>query len=122
MLLSVVFQMGRKPATASKPSHSLFLLFFITIFPVLLASLDMGRIDQHWLEEKEDEVDEVQSHQSSPKDCDFSIGEWVYDKSYPLYDATCPYLSTQVSCRRNGRPDLDYEKWRWRPQHCWIPR
>ncbi|KAM0939705.1 putative PMR5 domain, PC-Esterase [Dioscorea sansibarensis] len=120
MILRVVFQMARKPV--SKPSHSLLLLFFITIFPVLLASLDMGGLDQQWLEEKEDEVDEVQSHQPSPKDCDFSIGEWVYDKSYPLYDATCPYLSTQVSCRRNGRPDLDYEKWRWRPQHCWIPR
>ncbi|KAJ0976735.1 hypothetical protein J5N97_012209 [Dioscorea zingiberensis] len=120
MLLRVGLQMAT----------STLLLFFITIlttilltsfhFKQCLASSDMGA--DHWLEEKEDEVDEVQSHQPSPRACDFSIGEWVYDKSLPLYDATCPYISTQVSCQRNGRPDLDYEKWRWRPKQCWIPR
>ncbi|XP_043687548.1 protein ESKIMO 1-like [Telopea speciosissima] len=56
--------------------------------------------------------------------CDIFNGKWVYDSNtYPLYKATqCPFLSDQVSCRRNGRPDFDYEKWRWEPQDCEIPR
>ncbi|XP_072970279.1 protein trichome birefringence-like 36 isoform X1 [Typha angustifolia] len=75
-----------------------------------------------WTGEKDDEVDKIQSHQSMSTDCDLSVGEWVFDASYPLYEANCPYLSKQVSCRRNGRPDTDYEKWRWKPQSCLLPR
>ncbi|KAH7651628.1 PC-Esterase protein [Dioscorea alata] len=56
--------------------------------------------------------------------CDIFEGRWVYDqKRYPLYHARqCPFLSDQVSCRRNGRPDSDYEHWRWVPRGCEIPR
>ncbi|KZV20739.1 protein trichome birefringence-like 36, partial [Dorcoceras hygrometricum] len=36
--------------------------------------------------------------------------------------STCPYLSTAVACRKNGRPDSDYEKWRWKPDACSLPR
>ncbi|ONK57425.1 uncharacterized protein A4U43_C09F390 [Asparagus officinalis] len=84
------------------------------------ASLDSELIG--WTDAKEDGVDLVQTHRALPRNCDLSIGEWVYDASYPLYDASCPYLSTEYSCRRNGRPDSDYEKWRWKPHHCLIPR
>lgn len=60
---------------------------------------------------------------ASPESCDFSNGKWVYDQSYPLYEySTCPYLSTVVACRKNGRPDSDYEKWRWKPDACSLPR
>lgn len=109
-------------------------LFFLYLQTILLASRRHGAaqealgpepMQQYWTEEKEDEVDVVQSHQGSPSlrgGCDMSVGEWVYDRSYPLYDASCPYLSAQVSCRKNGRSDLDYEKWRWKPQHCSLPR
>lgn len=55
--------------------------------------------------------------------CDIFTGSWVHDLSYPLYDSrTCPYLNGEVSCQRNGRPDSDYEKWRWKPRDCNIPR
>ncbi|KAJ0046267.1 hypothetical protein Pint_05825 [Pistacia integerrima] len=49
-------------------------------------------------------------------------GKWVYDPSYPLYDTSCPYLSTAVSCQKNGRPDSEYQKWKWKPHSCSIPR
>ncbi|XP_077252052.1 protein trichome birefringence-like 28 [Tasmannia lanceolata] len=51
-------------------------------------------------------------------------GRWVYDpKFYPLYNAQkCPFLSEQVSCQKNGRPDSDYESWRWEAKDCEIPR
>jgi hypothetical protein len=53
-------------------------------------------------------------------ECDVFVGEWVEEPvGYPLYDAAeCPFLSDQVACRRNGRPDSGYEQWRWRPMGC----
>jgi hypothetical protein len=69
-----------------------------------------------------DGVNMVQSNRDSSKICDFSVGKWVYDESYPLYDANCPYISTAVTCQKNGRPDSDYEKWKWKPNGCSIPR
>ncbi|KAG6661610.1 hypothetical protein I3843_03G180500 [Carya illinoinensis] len=56
--------------------------------------------------------------------CNIFDGKWVYDpKSSPLYHGSqCPFLSDQVSCQRNGRPDSEYEKWRWEAKGCQIPR
>uniref|UniRef100_A0A0E0JL56 Uncharacterized protein n=1 Tax=Oryza punctata TaxID=4537 RepID=A0A0E0JL56_ORYPU len=54
--------------------------------------------------------------------CDLFEGRWVRDAAaggYPLYEAAeCPFLSDQVTCRRNGRPDTEYEQWRWQPRGC----
>lgn len=52
--------------------------------------------------------------------CDVFDGSWVRDPArYPLYEAAeCPFLSDQVTCRRNGRPDSGYEQWRWQPRGC----
>ncbi|KAI6669303.1 hypothetical protein NL676_004188 [Syzygium grande] len=78
--------------------------------------------DSSWPDE-EDGVDMVQTRHDAPKQsCDMSTGKWVVDESYPLYDSNCPYLSTAVTCQRNGRPDSDYQKWRWKPQACSLPR
>ncbi|KAK9284936.1 hypothetical protein L1049_024117 [Liquidambar formosana] len=56
--------------------------------------------------------------------CDVFDGKWVYDpKASPLYHGhRCPFLSEQVSCQRNGRPDFEYEKWSWEAKECDIPR
>lgn len=58
------------------------------------------------------------------KACDYSNGKWVWDESYPLrfYTEECPFLDPGFRCRKNGRQDLDYLKWRWKPQGCDIPR
>lgn len=88
--------------------------------PPCMAILDVDSFE--WRDGKEDELNEVQSHQESLRDCNLSVGEWVFDPSYPLYDPGCRYLSGQVSCSRNGRPDSDYQRWRWKPKQCSIPR
>ncbi|KAE8709962.1 Trichome birefringence-like 6 [Hibiscus syriacus] len=56
--------------------------------------------------------------------CNIFEGKWVYDPiESPLYDsAMCPFFSDTVSCRRNGRSDKEYEKWRWEANECKIPR
>lgn len=103
------------------------LIFLFSIFIVFLCfslgkSSDFELEDDSWLNDEDDEVNMVQSQQNSRSRCDFSVGKWVYDQSYPLYDSGCPYLSTAVTCQKNGRPDSDYEKWRWKPNSCSIPR
>lgn len=89
-------------------------------FSVALRLSELGD-EFSWLNE-DDDVAVVQTRRESHKSCDLSTGKWVLDQSYPLYDSNCPYLSTAVTCQRNGRPDSDYEKWRWKPQSCSIPR
>ncbi|KAL5729903.1 Protein yls7 [Ranunculus cassubicifolius] len=55
--------------------------------------------------------------------CDLYHGKWFYDSSGPLYtNNTCPVLTQMQNCQGNGRPDKDYENWRWKPSHCDLPR
>ncbi|XP_077249805.1 TRICHOME BIREFRINGENCE-LIKE 7 [Tasmannia lanceolata] len=55
--------------------------------------------------------------------CDFSNGRWVKDDTYPLYNSSeCPFAERGFNCLANGRTNNDYLKWRWKPQHCDIPR
>lgn len=56
-------------------------------------------------------------------ECNFFVGNWVPDESYPLYNASeCPFAEQGFSCLANGRKDKEYLKWRWKPRNCEIPR
>ncbi|OMO50049.1 hypothetical protein CCACVL1_30684 [Corchorus capsularis] len=56
--------------------------------------------------------------------CDIFSGRWVRDElTRPLYDESeCPYIQPQLTCQEHGRPDTDYQKWRWQPHGCDLPR
>ncbi|EPS65682.1 hypothetical protein M569_09098, partial [Genlisea aurea] len=53
--------------------------------------------------------------------CDYSAGKWVRDPREG-YDENCPFLDPGFRCRRNGRSDDGYRKWRWQPHGCDLPR
>ncbi|TKY53245.1 trichome birefringence [Spatholobus suberectus] len=55
--------------------------------------------------------------------CNFFDGEWVKDDSYPLYEpGSCNLIDEQFNCIQNGRPDKDYQKYKWKPKGCSLPR
>ena len=57
-------------------------------------------------------------------DCDLYDGNWVRDESYPLYktESCSDLLDEQFKCNLNGRPDIDYQKLKWKPKGCSLPR
>ncbi|KAL3825735.1 hypothetical protein ACJIZ3_021764 [Penstemon smallii] len=56
--------------------------------------------------------------------CDYSYGKWVWDETQPdeRYSEKCPFLDPGFQCEKNGRHDLGYQKWRWQPEGCNLPR
>lgn len=56
--------------------------------------------------------------------CDMSSGRWVYDEeAYPLYEeSACRFMSDNFACGKYGRTDLRYQRWRWQPHGCDLPR
>lgn len=58
---------------------------------------------------------------ASGEECNYFQGSWVFDESYPLYNASdCPFAERGFNCLANGRKDKDYQKWRWKPENCDI--
>ncbi|KAF3444438.1 hypothetical protein FNV43_RR14130 [Rhamnella rubrinervis] len=55
--------------------------------------------------------------------CNIFDGRWVRDNAYPLYaPGSCPHIDESFNCFLNNKPDNVYEKYRWQPKGCNIPR
>ncbi|KAK3188888.1 hypothetical protein Dsin_028449 [Dipteronia sinensis] len=57
--------------------------------------------------------------------CNIFDGKWVVDDDDPdpLYSpGSCPFIDDAFNCFKNGRPDSDYLRYKWRPHGCQIPR
>ncbi|KAI9110807.1 hypothetical protein K1719_018245 [Acacia pycnantha] len=56
--------------------------------------------------------------------CDMFRGRWVRDEeARPLYEESeCPYIQPQLTCQEHGRPEKEYQHWRWQPHGCDLPK
>ncbi|GAB4831771.1 hypothetical protein Ancab_005783 [Ancistrocladus abbreviatus] len=60
--------------------------------------------------------------ESSSLKCDIFTGEWVPNPEAPYYtNATCWAIHEHQNCRKYGRPDSEFLKWRWKPEGCELP-
>lgn len=57
--------------------------------------------------------------------CDVFNGKWVLPHPQgplPYYtNETCGLIIDQQNCIKNGRPDSEFMKWRWKPKDCDLP-
>ncbi|CAH8351092.1 unnamed protein product [Eruca vesicaria subsp. sativa] len=59
----------------------------------------------------------------SSSKCDLFTGDWIPDPSGPRYtNHSCPLIQDFQNCMLNGRPDVNYLFWRWKPRGCDLPR
>lgn len=58
-----------------------------------------------------------------PPTCDLARGRWLFDNvTTPLYrEHECTFLTKQVTCLENGRPDDTWQYWKWQPNDCSLP-
>ncbi|KAK7319545.1 hypothetical protein RJT34_04267 [Clitoria ternatea] len=66
-------------------------------------------------------VHTFQIHHSS---CDYSQGTWIHDPTItPTYDNTCKEIFKGWNCiSANKSNALQLPTWRWKPNHCDLPR
>ncbi|GAB2232870.1 hypothetical protein Droror1_Dr00011934 [Drosera rotundifolia] len=60
----------------------------------------------------------IKKNSNSTK-CDIFTGEWVPKEEAPYYtNRSCLIIHEHVNCMKYGRPDMDFLKWRWKPDGC----
>ncbi|XP_019246271.1 PREDICTED: protein trichome birefringence-like 33 [Nicotiana attenuata] len=81
--------------------------------------------DECWNEDGEDKKNKEKlsfAIGDTEEGCDVFSGKWVWDENRPLYEESeCPYITPQSTCQEHGRPDKDYQHWRWQPHSCSLP-
>lgn len=108
--------------TASFISFLLVLFWaYSYVFPSSHSAIQSFEIRN--ISDSADQSHEILKSNVSIAACNVFDGSWIRDESYPSYDAShCPFAERGFNCLANGRKDIGYTKWRWKPKNCEIPR
>ncbi|KAE9594506.1 hypothetical protein Lal_00001220 [Lupinus albus] len=59
---------------------------------------------------------------TTTRTCNISIGNWKPYLGGPYYNnETCHFMNDRQNCLKQGRPDRDFMKLRWKPNECELP-
>ncbi|PON75982.1 Altered xyloglucan 4-like [Trema orientale] len=57
------------------------------------------------------------------ENCDLFTGHWIPELRGSLYtNSSCTSIPDSKNCFKNGREDMDFLNWRWKPEKCDLPR
>uniref|UniRef100_A0A803QLX9 Trichome birefringence-like N-terminal domain-containing protein n=1 Tax=Cannabis sativa TaxID=3483 RepID=A0A803QLX9_CANSA len=57
------------------------------------------------------------------ENCDLFTGHWVPEPSGSLYtNLSCKTIPESKNCFKNGRQDVNFLNWKWKPENCELPR
>ncbi|XP_020237224.2 protein trichome birefringence-like 33 isoform X3 [Cajanus cajan] len=118
-------------AKMMKPPSYLFTLLAFILFASIFYGHDFSFIfrphsnheTQTLFSSPEGNMYKRETKREEEEGCDVFNGRWVRDElTRPLYEeAECPYIQPQLTCQEHGRPEKEYQRWRWQPHGCDLP-
>ncbi|KAL0321811.1 UNVERIFIED_CONTAM: protein trichome birefringence-like 33 [Sesamum calycinum] len=117
-------------ATLLSPFLLLAFIFSIAVFYFIDFSWCVSRVQDHEHRDTNQKISALEKTRErlpfalgeGNNGCDLFSGRWVRDYDRPLYEEwECPYLEPQTTCLEHGRPEKDYQYWRWQPDGCSVP-
>ncbi|XP_031111884.1 protein trichome birefringence-like 4 [Ipomoea triloba] len=113
------FPASDQAASPSLTSTKILASNYISSLSSIVASKFLSGSCNCSTSQDEEEEEDVSS-------CDLFDGRWVEDDDddfEPLYKpGSCPFIDDSFNCFKNGRPDSDYLRLRWKPSGCQLPR
>ena len=98
----------------------LLLAFALLLFTVTLLCLNNNPISSPW-PSLERSISSLKGTEPS-KSCNIFKGNWVpYPNGTYYTNTSCNLIIDEQNCLKFGRPELEFLKWRWKPDECELP-
>ncbi|KAJ7970885.1 Trichome birefringence-like family [Quillaja saponaria] len=108
-------------------------LFIVSVFTFFLLYspnplLVIPKQSSDFVQQKQQEVPDQTNITTKPQKekvqkCDLFKGHWVPALNGSFYtNSSCATIPDSKNCFKNGRKDIDFLNWKWKPEKCELPR